>query len=118
MQVAVLLKTLLFKNISSLAVIQMVNSFLPLIIIPYLLRIVGFENFGLISFATAIAAYFTIVVDNGFTVSGTRYVAKNKSNIKALNTYFSSVMSIKLCFTFLCFLILVLLYLIENFLVL
>ncbi len=109
MQVAVLLKTLLFKNISSLAVIQMVNSFLPLIIIPYLLRIVGFENFGLISFATAIAAYFTIVVDNGFTVSGTRYVAKNKSNIKALNTYFSSVMSIKLCFTFLCFLILVLL---------
>lgn len=104
---AALLKTLLFKNISSLALIQMVNSFLPLIIIPYLLRIVGFENFGLISFATAIAAYFTIIVDNGFTVSGTRYVAKNKSNIKALNTYFSSVMSIKLCFVFLCFLLLV-----------
>ena len=88
-------KQRLIKNIFSLAVLQGANYLLPLIIVPYLLRVIGVEYFGLISFATAVVMYFVMFSDYGFNLSATQKIAVNKHNKEKLNEIVSSILSIK-----------------------
>lgn len=102
----------IFRNFFHLGLLQATNYVLPLILIPYLVRTVGEENFGKISFAQAILAYFTIIVDYGFNLSATREIAIHKEDIKKINEVFSRVLFTKLFLTLLTFLLLILLLMI------
>jgi polysaccharide transporter, PST family len=86
----------LFENFISLYILQGTNYLLPLITFPYLSRVLGPENFGLISFANAFVAYFIALTDFGFNLSATRQVAIHKSDKSKVNEIFSSVLIIKL----------------------
>ena len=46
------------RNVSSLSSLQVVTYIFPIIILPYLFRIIGPEKFGLIAFAQALVQYF------------------------------------------------------------
>jgi polysaccharide transporter, PST family len=83
------------ENIFTLGILQISNYVLPLITIPYLLRVIGIENFGLLGFATAFVAYFVLFVDYGFNLSATRDIAANRCNQKRINEIFSSVMTLQ-----------------------
>lgn len=58
---------------------QGLNIILPLLTMPYLFRVLGVEKFGLIAFSYALITFFNVIVDYGFTLSGTREVALNQS---------------------------------------
>lgn len=104
------------KNIFSLGVLQGVSYLLPLITFPYLVRVLGMENFGIISFATAVITYFIVVTDYGFNLSATKDVSVSRDDHDEINRIFSSVMMIKLLMTMACFVLLVLLvFVIERF---
>jgi polysaccharide transporter, PST family len=47
------MQKILYKNIAYLLITQGANFILPLITLPYITRVVGPENYGLIEFATA-----------------------------------------------------------------
>ncbi len=86
----------LVENTASLYVLQAANLLLPLVTIPYLLRVLGPERYGLIAFSQAFAAYFAVVTDYGFNLSATQRVAMVRDDPRALNDTFNAVLATKL----------------------
>ena len=85
-------KKRLLSNFFSLSALQGLNMILPLIILPYLVRVLGVEKFGLIYFALANIMYYDILVGFGFDLSATRVLSINRTNTAKISEIFSSVM--------------------------
>jgi PST family polysaccharide transporter len=85
----------LSDNFISLVILQFINYLLPLFLIPYLIRILGIEGFGIYSFILAIIMYGVKMSDYGFELSATYHISLHKKNKEKLNEIFSSVLSIK-----------------------
>lgn len=104
-------KLRLLENIFSLYLLQGLNYVIPLAVLPYLVRVLGMEIYGLIAFSQSFAQYFNILTDYGFNYSATRFIAQNKQDADAISRAFCRVYLIK---TFLMCLGLVLLLIILT----
>lgn len=104
-------KTLLL-NLFSVGGIQIANYLLPIITIPYIVRVIGADYYGIISYAQSIVAYFTLFVNYSFEITATREISVNRFNLQRINYIFSTVIIAKtllfvlssLIFFFICFL--------------
>lgn len=85
----------LWSNIFSLGILQVANYVLPLLTFPYLVRVLGPDNFGLLAFASATSMYFTLMTSYGFDLSATRMISVNRDNQYRVNEIFSAVLAIK-----------------------
>jgi polysaccharide transporter, PST family len=85
------MQKVLYKNIVYLLITQGANFILPLITLPYITRVVGPENYGLIEFSTAVILYFSAVVIFGFNTTATRRIAAYAKNEKQIASTFSIV---------------------------
>jgi len=93
-------KKTLLSNFFSLFVLQGANFILPLISLPYLVRVLGIEKFGLVMFAQAFIIYFIVIVDYGFNLSATRDISIHRKDREKLSLIFSTVMLIKIILIF------------------
>lgn len=93
-------------NFASLSVLQAITYLLPIIILPYLFRVIGPAKFGLIAFAQAFVQYFMILTDYGFSISATKEISLCQDKPSEVSKVFSSVMAAKLALAFVSFLIL------------
>lgn len=105
----------LFKNFTMLLVLQGMNYLFPLITLPYLVRVLGPERYGLIAFAQALIGYFIMVTDYGFNLSATREISIHRGDKQKISEIFSSVMTVKFIFTLICFFILTAIIQIDKF---
>lgn len=101
----------LTENFLSLAALQIVNIVLPLITLPYILRIINFEKYGAIVVATALVAYFQSITDYSFKLTATRDIAIHKNSNVQLSYIYSKVMWVKTLFLIISLMVLVLIVL-------
>lgn len=90
----------ILSNFMSLSFLQGANLILPLITFPYLVRVLGVEYYGLVFFAQAFIAYFALISDYGFNLSGTREISLCKNNIQKLTRTYNSILLARLGLTF------------------
>ncbi len=84
------------KNIGYLGLSQAANYLLPLVTLPYITRVIGPENYGLVEFATVTTLYFSALVTYGFTFTATRKIAELGDNWQRISKVYSTVMQAKL----------------------
>ena len=100
----------LIQNFTSLSILQIANYLFPLIVLPYVVRILGPAKYGLINFAAAFIAYFNLISDYGFSLSGTKEISIIRDDKEKLSKTFSTIITIKLLlsiFSFLIFIVIV-----------
>lgn len=100
-------KRRLIENFSALTIMQLLNYILPFVTLPYLARVLSLEGYGVYIFSQALIAYFIVIVDFGFDLSGTREVSINRHNSKKLSEIFSSILVIKFILMIISLLILI-----------
>jgi len=96
----------LLKNSNSLTCIQIANIFLPLLTIPYLLRVLPPHQFGLIVFAGSVIQYFLVVTDFGFNFTATREISLHRDDSDHVSRIFTGVLLIKLNLMVVCLIVL------------
>jgi len=89
-------KTVIFKNFSALVLLQVGNTLLALLIMPYLINVLGVGNYGLYSFALAISLYLVILTDYGFGFTGVKLISINRGNPEKVSSIFHGIQIIKM----------------------
>ncbi|OHV09331.1 flippase [Kushneria phosphatilytica] len=90
-----MIKSQLAKNVFSLLVLQGGQYILPLITFPYLARVLGPANFGVLGFVFAIAQYCTLFTDYGFNLTATKKIAENREDKHYISQIFWTTMTSK-----------------------
>lgn len=89
-------KKVVAQNFLSLFFLQGANYILPLLVLPYLVRVLGAEKFGLVMFAQSLAVFLNVLVDFGFNISGTREISLARDSKEKTGEIFLAIMLIKL----------------------
>ena len=100
------IKGTVFKNYIYLLMIQGANFILPLITIPYLVRTLGINKFGIVMVAQSFAILLTIITEFGLDMSATRQVALIKNDKRKVSQYFFDVFFLKMFLVIIAFIIL------------
>jgi len=103
------------KDVVYLIALQGLNYIAPLLVLPYLMKVLGAEKFGYIGFSLSVTQYLMFVVDFGFNLSATKRIALAKDNQEELNRIFTSTLYAKIGLLAVSFVILVLLSCISRF---
>jgi PST family polysaccharide transporter len=86
------------SNFMALSFVQASNYLVPVIILPYLFRVLGDSRYGLIEFARAVSIYFLTVTDYGFSLSATREISVHREDPQKVSEIFSAVMLLRFLF--------------------
>lgn len=80
-------------NVASLFSVHVANMLLPLLTVPYVVRVIGPERLGLLNFSTAYVAYFVLLINYGFEMAAVRAIAADRTNKALVNRIFSEVLT-------------------------
>ena len=90
----------IYQNVIFMSILQFVRLTIPLLMIPFLVKAVGVEKYGIIIFAQTLVLYFMIILNFGFEMSATKSVSINRSNNNKLSEIFTSILLIKIIIFF------------------
>lgn len=88
-------KRKLFKNWYYLTILQVAQYVVPFIPIPYLVRVLSPEKFGLVAFAVAMSQFFAVFVEYGFSYSAVKRIAIHKHDKEKVTEIYSCAIIIK-----------------------
>jgi len=86
----------LVENFISLSAIQLINMVIPLVTLPYVIRVLGLKNYGVVVLAAAFLTFFNTFTDFSFKITGTRETALYRHSKLKLNYIYSKVTGFQL----------------------
>lgn len=86
----------LAENFVSLSIVQGLSILFPLVIFPYLLRVLGVAGFGVFTLVQTFIMYFDLLVSFGFGLTATQRISKHQNDPHELNRIISAVYIIKI----------------------
>jgi PST family polysaccharide transporter len=86
----------IIKNITSLFSIRVAGYIVPLITLPYLVRVLEPEGYGTLGFSLAIVQYFIIAVNFGFDLSATQKIAQSENDRAKISVIYWNIISVRL----------------------
>ncbi len=89
-------KSSLLESFFSLSILNGLNVLLPLLTLPYILRVVGAANYGIYSYVYVIVQYLLILNTYGFDYSATKQIAQNRDNRTEINKIYNTVIACRL----------------------
>lgn len=95
------------QNMLAMYALQIANYLIPLLTLPYLLRVLGAAPYGRIAMAYAVVYFMVLFVDAGFNALATRRLAKPRIARQRISDIFVATQLIKLAQCLLMFLLLV-----------
>ena len=96
-------------NFSYLSLINITNKIIPLIVVPYIVRTIGIEKFGIISFALVIVMYFQLISQYSFQLTATKYISLHRDNIEKVSKHFWIVLVTRVLLSIVIFIIFIVL---------
>lgn len=108
-----MLDSTIIRNISSLFSLRVAGYIIPLLTLPYLVRVLEPAGYGTLAFSFAVIQYFSIIVNYGFDLSATKKIAQEK-DLLATSCIFWNVFTVKLTFASAGFSLLCFYYFISN----
>ncbi len=87
-----LLRRRMVQNILALYGVRVINQLVPLIIIPYLARVLGPTGWGMVAFAQAFAMYGIITIEYGFELTATRSVSQLRHDPAQLGALIAGIL--------------------------
>lgn len=88
---------------------QAINYLVPLITLPYLTRVLGADNYGVMGFSLGLVQYGILFINFGFGLSATKIISKNREDNFSVTKCFWETFLSKLMLLIIAFLVLVLL---------
>ncbi len=67
----------------------------PLLLFPYLTRVLTSDYYGIVTYMTSVVSYVSLIIDFGFNFSATRKIAQAKDNIERINQITANVIQAK-----------------------
>lgn len=83
-------------NFSYLFLQQASQIIIPLLIIPHLIKVLGYERTGLVFYAQSFMTYFIVLSDFGFNLTATQEISINRNNNSQISRIIGRVVSTKL----------------------
>ena len=87
------------SNIAYKGILTFSNYIIGFVTFPYITRILGPSNFGLVNFALNTVDYFLLFATMGISTIGTREIAANRQDRIKLDSTFSNIIGTNLIFT-------------------
>jgi len=87
------------KNFLYNSILTLSQYIIGLITFPYVSRVLGASNIGIISFVDSTINYFVLFSTMGIGIIGTREIAKNRNDSIRLNSVFSGLVTLFMIFT-------------------
>ena len=94
-KMAALCRGKLVQNAIALYGVTFANAILPLVMVPYLARVLGPDAWGMVLFAQTVAVWPAMLVEFGFVYSATREVARHAGEPEKLREIVGGVMACK-----------------------
>ena len=93
------------KNFSYLMLLQASTTLIQFFMYPYIIRVVGLSNWGIVVFAQNIVSFFSIFINFGLDVVSVKEISIHRNNKKKMSQIFSSVFCLKTIFFLISFVV-------------
>lgn len=85
-----------FKNVFWQSGLQVAKYVFPFLTFPYVTRILGPDYYAVYAYVVSVMTFVQVIVDFGFNLSGTKRVAKDRDNPKALGLLVGAITEARL----------------------